>query len=155
MRVFLDANVYFAGLYSPEGASFLALRGLVRGAFEGVGSRLVLREAERNLRRKTNHKTLAAFHRLLRTSRITIVPAPSEVILKTYEPFIHPKDVPVLAAALEAGVDYLVTLDRRHFLTPEVLSAAGKTKTKIVTPGEFLSVFLRTTTPAGRTSSSA
>ena len=33
---------------------------------------------------------------------------------------IHPKDVPVLAAAVASKATYLITLDRRHFLTKAV-----------------------------------
>lgn len=49
---------------------------------------------------------------------------------------IHPKDAPLLAAAMLAEVDYLVTLNTHHFLDdPEV---AYKSGLRIGTPGDFL-----------------
>lgn len=136
IRVFLDANVYFAGFLSPKGASRLILEFIRRGKLTVVASRLVLREADRNLRRKTDPKTLKAFRRFLKETKIDVVPFVTAQILERYEAYIHPKDAPILAAAMEAEVDYLITLDRKHFLTPNVLSSSKRIK--ILTPGDFL-----------------
>ena len=65
-RVFLDANVHCAGSASPTGASALILQLTLKGCLEATASRLVLREAERNLRRKRSPKDLKAFHQFLR-----------------------------------------------------------------------------------------
>lgn len=136
IRVFLDANVYFAGFLSPKGASALVLELARRGKLAVVASRLVLREADRNLRRKTDPKTLKAFHRFLKGTKIDVPPFVTAQILERYEAHIHPKDAPILAAAMEAEVDYLMTLDRKHFLTPKALSSSKRVK--ILTPGDFL-----------------
>ena len=136
IRVFLDANVYFAGCASPSGASALILQLARRGLIRIVASRLVLREADRNLRRKSHRSHAEAFHRLLKATEMTILPAPDEQALARYEAHIHPKDVPVLAAAVEAKADYLVTLDRKHFLTEAVRSHARGIQ--ILTSGDFL-----------------
>jgi putative PIN family toxin of toxin-antitoxin system len=140
-RVFLDANVYFAGCLSPDGASALILQLARRGRIQVVASRLVLREAERNLRRKTTKRTLQAFRAFLNATPVTIVPTPEERVLERYTEAIHPKDVPILAAAVEANVDYLVTLDRRHFLNRAVFSKA--VDVKVLTPGDFLNTVVR------------
>jgi predicted nucleic acid-binding protein len=136
LRVFLDANVYFAGCVSREGASALVLHLARGGRVRVVASRLVLREADRNLRRKSTRSAHTAFRRFVAGTDLTVVPAPPDTTLAQYEAAIHPKDVPVLAAAMEAKVDYLVTLDRRHFFTKAVLSRARGVR--IVTPGDFL-----------------
>ena len=136
VRVFLDANVYFAGSFSPSGASALILQLAKRRRVQLVASRLVLREAERNLRAKGTRKALREFHNVMQDSTLQMVRTPSDRVLRRYESDIHPKDVPVLAAALEANVDRVVTLDRRHFLPPAVRARAGRVK--VVTPGDFL-----------------
>jgi predicted nucleic acid-binding protein len=141
MRVFLDANVYFAGCFSPDGASALILQLARQGSFQVVASRLVLREAERNLRRKAPKKTLQAFRDFLKATPLTIVSTPKEAVLERYADVIHPKDVPVLAAAVEARVEYVVTLDRRHFLNTHVFSKAGNAH--VLTPGDFLNTVIR------------
>ncbi len=136
LRVFLDANVYFAGFLSEEGASSFVLELARKKKIILCASRLVLREADRNLRKKAPPKILKAFRRFLQQTKISIAPPPADMILESCEAYIHPKDVPVLAAVLEAKIDFLITLDRRHFFTPKVLSFSKKIK--IVTPAEFL-----------------
>lgn len=136
IRVFFDANVYFAGFDSPKGASAFVLELARRRKIGVYASRLVLREANRNLRAKSEKKVLKSFRRYLESVKIHIVPAPDETLFKPYESYLHPKDVPVLAAALTAKSDYLITLDRRHFLTPEVLSKVKKIK--VCTPADFI-----------------
>jgi len=136
IRVFLDANVYFAGCASSTGASALILQLALKGRIRVTASRLVLREAERNLRHKRPPKDLEAFHRFLKHAKLRMIPAPPESAWAKYEGVIHPKDVPVLAAAVAAKVDYLITLDRRHFLTKSVSDQVPKPA--ILIPGDFL-----------------
>lgn len=136
IRVFFDANVYFAGFDSPKGASAFLLELARRRKIEVYASRLVLREADRNLRAKSEKKALKSFRRYLESVKIHIVPAPDETLFKPHESYLHPKDLPVLAAALTAKSDYLITLDRRHFLTPQVLSKVKKIK--VCTPADFI-----------------
>ena len=134
--IFLDANVYFSGFFSKEGASRVVLELARRGKVTLLASELVLREAGRNLSLKTNKKTVDDFHHFLKETKIRVVPPPEEKELKPYEDCIHPKDVPILTAAVKAKADFLVTLDRRHFMTDKVLACAGEMK--ILTPGDFL-----------------
>ena len=54
---------------------------------------------------------------------------------------IHHKDVPILAAARQAEVDYLVSWNTRHFHTAPVRTFA---RFAVMTPGEFLQAFQRT-----------
>ena len=136
MKVFLDANVYFAGCYSRTGASSVVLELIRRGKLEGFSSRLVLREAERNLRLKAKSSVLKLFHKFLKEADLRIFPSPKPAVLSQYESMIHPKDVPVLAAAVQSKADFLITLDRRHFMTPELLKSVHSPA--ILSPGEFL-----------------
>lgn len=136
IEVFLDANVYFAGCFSKTGASSVILELAQRKKIFIYASRLVLHEAERNLRKKTNPKAVAEFHQFLKQTKIRILPPLENSVCARYEHYIHPKDVPVLAAADKANVDFLITLDRRHFLTSKIASLP--TRMKILTPGDFL-----------------
>ena len=135
-RVFLDANVWFAGCHSLTGASALILELAARRRLHVVTSRVALREAKRNLSAKSPRRALQRFHRLLKAIPVEVVRAPDEEALASYADVIHPHDVPILAAALDAQVDYLVTLDRRHFLTPRVRARAGTVT--VLTPGDAL-----------------
>jgi hypothetical protein len=51
---------------------------------------------------------------------------------------IHPDDAPILAAAKHEPIDYLVTLNTRHFSSPQVRAFLS---VPIVTPAEFLAAF--------------
>lgn len=135
LKVFLDANVYFAGFVSGEGASSLVLQIAGREKIVLYASKLVLREAERNLRLKAKAVDLKSFRRYLQKTEIHVVPAPDEAILARFERLIHPKDLPVLGAALSAGTDYLITLDKRHFFIAPLLNLK---RPKILTPGDFI-----------------
>ena len=148
IRVFLDANVYFAGCYSPTGASAWMLTLARQKHVTLVASRLVLREAERNLRQKSTQRVVGAFRRFLRETKVMMMPTLPDQVLARYEHAIHPKDVPVLASAVEAKVDYLLTLDRKHFMTTAARAAAGRVK--IATPGECLRLVVRRHLPAPR-----
>jgi predicted nucleic acid-binding protein len=50
------------------------------------------------------------------------------------------KDAPILAAAENANVDFLITLDKRHFVNPKTRQ---KAMLKVVSPIEFLQSFER------------
>ena len=101
ISIFLDANVYFAGIFSKRGASALILELARQRQLDILASQLVLRETERNLRQEAEQKRVSAFHQFLRETKIHILTPLGEEVLTQYEPYIHPKDVPVLATALE------------------------------------------------------
>ncbi len=136
LRIFLDANIYFVGFSSQGGASFLILEIARKKKIVLCASRLVLREADRNLRQKSTPENLKAFRRYIQKVKVYVVPFPQEETTKLYETSIHPKDLPVLGAALEAKSDYLLSLDKKHFLTPQFVSKVKKPK--IMSPGDFL-----------------
>jgi putative PIN family toxin of toxin-antitoxin system len=137
--VFLDANVFFAGCVSKDGASAFVLELARRKRIEVHASKLVLREADRNLRQKVLPVVLKVFHRFLQKTRIHIVVTPIEKTMELYQDMIDPKDLPVLAAAIVSKADFLLTLDRKHFLSSG-LSEKIK-KPRILSPSDFLRDF--------------
>ena len=136
-RVFLDTRVLIAGLTSPTGAS-AAIRDLGEAEeLRFVLSRQVLVEADRVLFRKFPH--------LIERSRLFIKNVSPELAddppphaLQAAEALIDPDAAPMLAAAKQGGVDYLVALNTKHFLT---LRARAFFSASVVTPGEFLLAF--------------
>jgi len=119
-RLFLDASVWIAAAGSATGGSAVLLELCRQGWIRVVTSRLVLLEAERNIRAKLKRKALLRFYReIAAQSRI-----------------IHPKDAHVLAAGVKGRVDFLLTLDRKDFMTSKVLHAG--LPFRIMTPGDFL-----------------
>jgi predicted nucleic acid-binding protein len=122
-KVFLDANVIFAGAAatSENGTSHVVLRMGEITLIDCISSEQAVKEVERNLAEKIPEK-LPDYHLLLsRSLRIIGDPQPGEVI--AYEGQADPKDLPILVAALKEGCSYLLTFNVRHFTptTPDII----------------------------------
>ncbi len=101
-----------------------------------IVSQQVLAETERSLRAKAP-EVLGRYALLLREVNVEIVPDPEPRELSPYIALLpHREDVPILVAALKAKVDYLVTLNRKHFL--EIPGLAEKVGLQMGTPGDFI-----------------
>jgi len=136
-RVFLDTSVLIAGLASPTGAS-AAIRDLGEAEeLRLVLSRQVLVEADRVLLRKFPH-LIERYRLFIKNVSPELADDPSPDMVRAAETVIDPDDAPILAAAKQGRVDYLVTLNTKHFLTPK---ARAFFPAPIVTPGEFLEAF--------------
>lgn len=133
-RAFVDASVLYAACYSKTGSARELLLASVRGLLVLVVSPHVLKEVERNLAHKAPH-ALSSFRALIQLvdPEITEMPTPDE--LEQAAAYTALKDAPIVAAAIKARVDYLVTWDRKHLIDPpEVAKDSGL---NIVTPGEL------------------
>lgn len=130
-RVFVDADVLFAGAAAPShhGASHVVLRMGEITLLECLTSEQVITEVERNLSAKIADK-LPEF-RLIVGRAVRVVPDPELEELAQYEAQADPKDLPILVAALQNDCPHLLTFDVRHF-TPHSAQIA------IQRPGEFL-----------------
>jgi predicted nucleic acid-binding protein len=135
-RLFLDASVWIAAAGSPTGGSALVLAWCRQGHAKPVGSRRVLLEAERNIRDKLGEEVLLRFYRELAALDLELVEPPTPQEIAAQSQILSPKDAHVLAAALKGRTDILLTLDRKHLLTPSVLKA--DLPFQIMTPGDFL-----------------
>ncbi|MFZ5876124.1 MAG: putative toxin-antitoxin system toxin component, PIN family [Nitrospirota bacterium] len=135
--MFLDTSALIAGLISQTGAAREVLRLCEAGVVETLVSPQVLTEADRNLSEKLPG-LVADYRLLIQSIAPTLVddPAPTEV--SRLAGVIHSNDAPILAAAVEAEADYLVTWNTKHFHQPRVRQAV---RFQIVTPGEFLLAF--------------
>ncbi len=133
IRAFLDSNVWYSGLHSPQGAPGKVIALCAEGKFHAVVSRLVLEEVIGAIKSKMPEK-LNAFKEFLLLYPPEICPDPSSEKISQYFKIIHTEDAPILAAAIAAKVDYLVSGDR-HFL-PKVDSLKEK-GVMVVSPGEF------------------
>ncbi len=137
MRLFLDANVLFTAAHKPEGRS-AALVALARRSFCSLHtSPHVLEEARRNLRLKLPQGA-DALEKLLKTIAIE-GEASSPLVRWALEQGLPLKDAPVLAAAVVARADLLVTGDRKHFGD---LYGATLRGVEVVTPAEALARLL-------------
>jgi len=134
--VFLDASVLVAASHSPSGGSAVVLEVCGSRRFRAAVTTHVLLEARVNIAEKLGESDLLRFYQQLAALNPELVPPPPGKRMEECVPLTSEKDAHVLAAALECGAGYLLTLDRRHLITPAV-QAAGL-PLKVVTPGDFL-----------------
>jgi predicted nucleic acid-binding protein len=133
-KVFIDTSALIAGILSPTGAAHEVLRLCEAGVVKALMSRQVLVEADRNISERL--PALLSEYRLFLTHLAPlIVEDPSKLAVEQAREIIHHNDAPILAAAIEARVDYLVTWNTRHFQKKAVRDYA---RFSILTPGEFL-----------------
>jgi len=137
-RVFLDANVWFAAAVSPTGGSAMLLALCQEGQCEATATRLILQEAEQNLRAKAKFRdaALVRFYRLIAAPGLQVVSNASREETAIYTAIVHAKDTHVLAGAHKAKADALITLDRKQFCTASVRQAT--LPFEILTPGTLL-----------------
>lgn len=140
-RLFLDSSALVAGVASESGAARALLVLAEAGEIAILVSEQVVAETERALARRLPG-ALPAYRPLLRATGLTILSDPEPAVVAANEGLIaHRADLPLLVAAMQAGVDYLVTFNRRHFLDdPDV---AVKSGVRIGTPADALT-WLRT-----------
>jgi predicted nucleic acid-binding protein len=132
-RIFADSSLLIAGCGSRSGASRAVLTMAEIGLFKLVISEQVLEECDRNLRKKLP-TALPIFTQLIATINPEIQPDPSLEESSRWAAIIEAKDTPILAAAVVANVDRLLSLNTKDF-TAEVAAQSGLI---IQTPAGFV-----------------
>jgi len=114
-RIFIDADVLFAGAASPNehSASNLILRMAELTLIEGITSIQVITEVERNISAKMP-RALPAFRMLVsRGLKVVQDPDPAELVEKIG--LADPEDLPILVAAVREDCTLLATFNVRHY----------------------------------------
>lgn len=132
LRVIVDTNVLYAGLYSSEGASFKVLRGIADGKLRFALSTALLFEYEDILKRNQE---------VLNLSNQEIEKILDNLCLRGDHQKIHflwrpclpdPKNDHILELAVASGITYIVTHNIMDF------KEAAKFGIRPVTPKELL-----------------
>ncbi len=123
-----------AGTFSKTGASHIVLQLAEIGIVHGHISDQVVEECTRNIRKQLP-AALPLFQSILDASFLTVVIPADEYLMRARDQ-ADDKDVPILAAALQAQADVLVTFNTKDYfphespptiLTPrDVLKTIGK-----------------------------
>jgi len=130
-RVFVDADVLFAGAAAPSehGASLTILRMAEITLIEALTCEQAISEAERNLAVKLP-VALPAF-RLIVSRCLRIVFDPTSAELAPHAGRADPEDLPILVSALREGCPWLVSFNLRHF-------QPGVPAVSVLRPGDFV-----------------
>jgi len=137
IKVFIDTSVLIAGVASVTGASAAVLDLCESEAIQMVISRQVLVEADRNFSAKLPN-LVTQFRQFIQVLAPLLVDDPPSTAVKKAANLVGRKDAAILAAAIEAEVDYLITLDKKHFLKEKI---RPNVPIEICMPAEFLRTF--------------
>jgi predicted nucleic acid-binding protein len=133
---FFDSSALIAGIVSAQGPARALLLLAEDEKILITVSEQVIVEVERNIARKAP-KALPFARQLILATNLRIVRDPQPEQVQTHLDWIaHPADVLILVAAVQARVDFLVTLNTRHFL--EDPCVAQRSGLLIGTPGDAL-----------------
>jgi predicted nucleic acid-binding protein len=136
INLFPDSSALIAGIVSSQGAARALL---LLGESDKIDlsiSEQVIAEVEHNIARKIP-RALSYARQVIYQSKLRILPDPAPELVRQHADWIsHEADVPILVAAVEARVAFLVTMNSRHFLVnPQVAERSGL---RIGTPGDAL-----------------
>ncbi len=137
IKVFIDTNVLIAGVNSVTGASATILDLCEARVLQMVISRQALTEADRNFAAKFP-QLVGRFRQFMHHLAPLMVEDPTPESMEKAATLVDRKDAPILAAAQNANVDFLVTLDKRHFLNTKTRQ---NVILKMASPIEFLQSF--------------
>ncbi len=128
LAIFLDSNVVISACLN-ERSYFLRFWGLT--GVEPVLSRYAIHEIERNLRVPAHTDTLKTL-----LTRTRIVSEADDRFIPSYIRLAE-KDRPILAAAIAASLDYVITGDKHHFAHLYGTAVSG---VHILNPADFLAL---------------
>ncbi len=136
--IFLDSSVWIAATLSERGASAEIIEQIISKELKAISSPDVFEEVTRNLNEKYPLKVQRFLDLFASVHAVLVIPD-KKTILKATE-LINVFDALILAAAMKSKCEFLITLDRKHFLLPSIGANSG---IKIVPPGDFLKNYLR------------
>jgi len=135
IKVYFDASVIFAALYSSTGGSYKLVSLVKNNVIIGITSQTVIKELENNLE-KLKIGTTDQIHHFIINNNFYIL---EKISLQQIQPFINKinlKDAHIIAGATITNSNYLVTLDKKHINNQKVKKAF--TNLLIVSPKELL-----------------
>jgi predicted nucleic acid-binding protein len=136
LRVMVDANVLVAGIAWPR-FSYGVLQHAAQGDFRLALSPWIIQEAAQAIARIAPARQ-ALLENLLAKTGYEETAAPSNEEIQAASGLVRdPKDVHVALAAINAGVDYLVTQDC-DFTDRDETTEALRRRLQVLLPGTFL-----------------
>jgi putative PIN family toxin of toxin-antitoxin system len=135
-RVVLDSSVLISAFLTPRGTAAQLLDAAQRGVFVLCLSREIITETAGKLRSKTKLRTRYGYGEEEIEELADALAALAELVTDLPELRAvpgDPKDDPIVATAVAAKADYLVTGDRRHLLPLGTYAGI-----RIVSPRELL-----------------
>lgn len=131
--LFFDASSLFVAARTTDGGSGYLLKICQHGFMRACASPAVLQETERSLLAKAPRDTILTHRLQIADAGVMVVSVPSPSFVARFNTLFR-EDDHVVASAVDAGADFLITLDRRLIARTQGVSAPFVA----VTPGDFL-----------------
>ncbi len=140
VNIFLDSSILIAALLSPTGGSARLCRESRANNLTAYINHYVRDEVREVIKRKypTN---LDRLNLLFNWSKFKIMVNPKVNLVEKVSKLINLEDAPILAGALEQEANFLITLDRKDFMTPKLKKFS--LPTIITTPQEFFQQYYK------------
>jgi putative PIN family toxin of toxin-antitoxin system len=136
LRVMVDANILIAGSIWPRWP-YEVLQHALRGDFQLVLSDYILQQAHTHIQRRFFYH-VDQFDKFLQACEYELVADPTrEQVTQNLDLVRDPSDVPVALAAIQAGVDYLISEDKDLTVQDET-TARMHLELKVRISGTFL-----------------
>ncbi|OGE05319.1 putative toxin-antitoxin system toxin component, PIN family [Candidatus Curtissbacteria bacterium RIFCSPLOWO2_02_FULL_40_13b] len=136
MRVFFDASVIIAALLSPSGGSSQLLKYVKLGKITGITSQTVIEEILEEDKFSRIKKSKREIEQFIAESRLIVRKPISAGEIEPYQGLVDIEDAHLIAGANLTRCRYLVTLDKKHLLRPDVQKKF--LPLKIISPGQLL-----------------
>lgn len=146
LKIFFDADVLFSLSYAKNpmsGARRIILQGYLEKYFFITSAR-VIEEAKKNLSTYNSSDYLKRLGEILEDFNFRVIKVLDEKLVNLYKDIVHEKDTHVLVGAIQSKADYLLTFNKKHFLTPKFKKL--DLKLQVVTPKEFIEKVILTQT---------
>ena len=136
MRVFFDASVIIAALLSPSGGSSQLLKYIKLSKIMGITSQTVIEEILEEDKFIRIKKSQREIEQLVADSRLIVRKSITKGEIAPYQGLADIEDAHLIAGAKLTRCRYLVTLDKKHLLRPDIQKKF--LPLKIVSPGQLL-----------------
>ena len=136
MKVFFDASVIIAALLSPTGGSEKTLSFVKLGLIKGITSHTVIEEILEEKHLYKLKRTKEEIEKFIAESTLLIRKPITAAEVRPYLNLIDPDDAHLIAGAVLTKCEYLLTLDKKHLLRPDIKEKF--LPLRIVSPKELL-----------------
>lgn len=137
-KVFFDASVIIAAILSPTGGSAKLLGPARAKTFVAITSQTVIDEVIDHSEKI--HKTAEYIFEYIKESRLLIRERVIQTEIEKVSGIVDPTDAHLVVGAQGSACGYLVTLDKKHLLRPDVQKMVAPLR--IVNPKELLKKLL-------------
>lgn len=136
MRVFFDASVIIAALLSPSGGSSELLKYIRLGKIVGITTQTVIEEILEEDKFQRIKKSQKEIEHFIVNSRLIVRKPITIADIEPYQGLVDIEDAHLIAGANLTRCRFLVTLDKKHLLRPDIQKKF--LPLKIISPGQLL-----------------